>query len=445
MIVLRKYLPRRTVLRGIGASVALPWLDAMVPALRPARLTAAAPVKRLGVVYVPNGMSMQYWTPPSEGALEITPILRPLAPVRDQLIVVSGLPSRMAEANDSAPHQRAQATWPTGCKAKKGEATAELGISMDQIVAQELGHETQLASLELGIEPNDVLGACVSGYHCAYNNTIAWRDATTPLPMENNPRAVFERLFGASDSTDRRTRLELTRRNRSVIDDVLDKVHTLERRVGVSDRRQLDQYLNALREVEHRLQRAEEQGDVDLPELTVPTGIPSSFEEHTRLMFDLQVLAWQVDITRVTTYLMGREISNRAYPEIGVRTAHHPLSHHQGDPDMLARLAKVNTLHMQAFSHFVERLRSTPDGEGSLLDHALLLYGAGMSESNGHVLENLPTLLVAGTAFGIKGGRHLRYPDTPFTNLQLTILERMGVVVERFGDSNGELNLLSGV
>jgi hypothetical protein len=316
---------------------------------------------------------------------------------------------------------------------------------MDQIAAQELGRETQLGSLELGLEDTDVIGNCVAGYNCAYNNTIAWRNATTPLPMENNPRAVFERLFGASDSTDQRARLDVNHRNRSVIDAVLDKVREIGRTVGSSDRDRLDQYLDSLREVEHRIQRNEERSDVDVPELTVPAGIPPSFEDHARLMFDLQALAWQVDVTRVATYLMGREISNRAYPEIGVATAHHPLSHHQNDPDMVARLAKINTLHVQMFSHLVDRLRNTRDGDGSLLDHSLLLYGAGMSESNLHLHENLPTLLVAGKAFGIAGGRHLRYADTPFTNLQLTILERMGAAVEKFGDSTGELNLLSGV
>ena len=438
-------LPRRTVLRGVGAALALPFLDAMVPAHAGARAAALAPVKRLGIVYVPNGMSMAYWTPPREGALELTPILQPLAAVQDRLVAISGLTNRTAQANDAAPHQRAQGAWTSGIRPKRGDAEARLGISLDQIVAQDLGRQTQLASLELGLEDTSVIGACISGYHCAYNNTIAWRDAATPLPMENKPRAVFERLFGAADSTDREARMEAVRRNKSVIDAVLDKVQTLTQRIGASDRERLDQYLESLREVERRIRLTEEQGNVDVPELEAPLGIPSSFEEYSRMMFDLQALAWQVDLTRVVTYLMGREVSNRAYPEIGVPDAHHPLSHHQANKDKLEKLAKVNTFHVRMFSRFVERLSKTPDKDGSLLDHTLLLYGAGMSESNGHVYEDVPTLLVAGKALGVKGGRHLRYEPTPLPNLQLTILERMGLPVEHFGNSTGTLSLLTGV
>ena len=322
--------------------------------------------------------------------------------------------------------------------------TAAAGF--DQVVAQHIGRDTQLTSLELGLESVDILGACVSGYHCAYNNTLAWRNAKTPLPTENTPRAVFERLFGASDGTDRESRQRSVRRDRSVVDAVLGKVKALSQDIGASDREHLGQYVDSVRDVERRIQRSEQQSEMEVPEVAVPAGIPQSFEAHAKIMFDLQAIAWQVDMTRVGTFLMGREVSNRSFPEIDVPMSHHSLSHHQGDPERLAKLAKVNTLHMQMFSHFVERLKNTPDGDGSLLDHSLLLYGAGMSESNGHVYDNVPTLLVGGKLFGMTGGRQVTYKDTPpFTNLQLTVIERMGVPMEQFGNSSGKLPLLSGV
>ena len=444
MIVTKKHLARRTVLRGVGAAIALPLLDGMVPAFAAIRNTAARPVRRLGVVYAANGMAMKHWRPEKVGALELAPIQMPLAPFRDRLLVVSGLDSKEADAKDTAVHARIQATWLTGVRAKRTEGPdIRLGISMDQIVAREFGDETQLASLELAMEPADLAGACLPGYSCAYKNTVSWRDATTPLPMEFNPRAVFERLFGATPSTSPEARRALIERRRSILDGVTDKVAELQRRIGTGDRLKLTQYLEAVRDVERRMERAEAQADQELPEVDRPAGVPASFEEHARLMFDLLVLAYQTDLTRVSTFALGRELSIRTFPEIGVPDPHHPLSHHQNDPVKLAKLAKIQTFHMQLFAEFLGKLQATPDGDGTLLDQTLLFYGAGMSDSNLHYMYDLPALVVGGPNFRIKTGRHLAYGDTPLANLQLTLLDKLGLPVERFGDSTGQLNLLS--
>ena len=444
MIVTKKHLPRRTVLRGVGAAIALPLLDGMVPAFAAIRNTAARSVRRLGVVYAANGMAMKYWRPEKVGALELAPIQLPLTPFRDRLLVVSGLDSKEAEAKDTAVHARIQATWLTGVRAKRTEGPdIRLGISMDQIVAREFGDETQLASLELAMEPADLAGACLPGYSCAYNNTVSWRDATTPLPMEFNPRAVFERLFGATPSTSPDARRALIQRRRSILDGVTDKVADLQRRIGTGDRLKLTQYLEAVRDVERRMERADAQADQELPEVDRPAGVPATFEEHARLMFDLLVLAYQTDLTRVSTFALGRELSIRTFPEIGVPDPHHPLSHHQNDPVKLAKLAKIQTFHMQLFAEFLGKLQATPDGDGTLLDQTLLFYGAGMSDSNLHYMYDLPALVVGGPNFRIKTGRHLAYGETPLANLQLTLLDKLGLPVERFGDSTGQLNLLS--
>jgi hypothetical protein len=444
MIVTRKHLPRRTVLRGLGAAIALPLLDGMVPAFAAIRNTAARTVRRLGVVYAANGMAMKSWRPEKVGALELAPIQMPLKPFQDRLLVVSGLDSKEADAKDTAVHARIQATWLTGVRAKRTEGPdIRLGISMDQIVAREFGDETQLASLELAMEPADLAGACLPGYSCAYNNTVSWRDATTPLPMEFNPRAVFERLFGATPNTSPEARRALIERRRSILDGVTDKVAELQRRIGTGDRLKLTQYLEAVRDVERRMERAEAQADQELPEVDRPAGVPASFEEHARLMFDLLVLAYQTDLTRVSTFALGRELSIRTFPEIGVPDPHHPLSHHQNDPVKLAKLAKIQTFHMQLFAEFLGKLQATPDGDGTLLDQTLLFYGAGMSDSNLHYMYDLPALVVGGPNFRIKTGRHLAYGDTPLANLQLTLLDKLGLPVERFGDSTGQLNLLS--
>jgi hypothetical protein len=451
MIVTKKRLSRRTVLRGLGASLSLPLLDGMIPALTPLRLTAAQPVRRLGVVYLPNGMNMARWTPSEEGAgFALPPTLGPLAPYRKDMLVLSGMSNREADTQPGeglGDHSRGQAAFLTGvhCKNSQG-ADIEAGISMDQIAAKTLGEQTQLASLELALEANDLMGGCESGLSCAYVSTVAWRSAKTPLPMEPDPRAVFERLFGASTSTDAGARLARIRMDRSILDAVTDDLAHLQNGLGSTDRAKLTEYLEAVRDIERRIQKAEQQSGQDVEAVERPGGVPHSFQEYAKVMFDLMALAYQTDMTRVATFLYGREQSNRTYPEIGVPDPHHPVSHHQDRPDQLEKLAKINLFHMTLFAHFVERLRSTPDGDGSLLDHSLILYGAGLSNSNIHLHHDLPILLLGGASGGIAGGRHVRLPkDTPLANLHLTLLDRVGVPVDRLGDSTGRLDLISGV
>lgn len=444
MIVTGRYLPRRTVIRGLGTAIALPMLDAMVPALSPARLTAASAPRRLGIVYAPMGMNMAKFTPAEEGRLTLSPILSPLEPFLDRTLVLAGLDSKEADARDGGVHPRCQTSWATGVKAKATEGVdLRAGTSWDQFVAKELGQQTQLGSLELGIEPPAMGGSCGVGYSCAYSSTIAWRNATTPLPMENNPRAVFERLFGASDTTDAKARLDLILRDKSILDGVGKKLTALKMRVGPGDGRKVEQYLDAVRDVERRVQRAEEQVEKALPIVDRPAGVPGTFEEHAKLMFDLLALAYQTDMTRVATYLLAQEQSVRTYPEIGVPDPHHPLSHHQDDPAKLEKQAKLNVFMVQQFAYFLEKLRRTEDGDGSLLDHTLLLYGSGMSNSNEHLMFNVPTVIVGNKNFDIQGGRHVRYKKgTPLANVQLSVMARMGVRLEQFGDSDGTLNPL---
>jgi hypothetical protein len=421
----------------------------MVPAFTAAAATTSAP-RRLGVFYLPNGVIMEKWTPAAEGAgFELTPTLAPIAPFRDRVLVLSGLVNKPAipYPNEGAgDHARASATFLTGVHAKKTEgADIQAGISMDQIAARELGKETQLASVEMTLEYTEMLGACDAGYACAYSNTIAWRSPTTPLPMEIDPRAVFERLFGDGVSTDRAARLNRIAEDRSILDSLGADVTRLSHRLGARDRSKLGEYLEAIRDVERRIQRAEEQSSRELPVIEQPAGVPATFEEQAKLMFDLLALSYQADLTRVSTFMMGHEVSSRAYPEIGVPDAHHPLSHHQGDVEKIAKCTKVNLLHMQMFSYFVEKLRSTPDGDGSLLDHSLLMYGGGISDGNQHSHLNLPILLLGG-AGQFKGGRHIKYPqNTPLANLHLSVLDKLGVPVDSFGDSTSKLELLSGI
>jgi hypothetical protein len=453
MIVMKKAIPRRTVLRGIGATLALPLLDGMVPALSALGKTVAKPTIRLGTVYVPNGIWMNKWTPAAEGAaFELTPILESMAPFRDRLIVLSGLANREGDAlpgEGSGDHARAAGAFLTGVHPKKTEGTdLRAGISMDQIAARELGKETQLASLELALESKAPVGACDPGYSCAYGNTLCWRSPTTPLPMENDPRAVFERLFGSSDSTDPAARLARIREDRSILDAVTQKLAGLQRALGPRDRTRLDEYLEAIRDVERRMRKAGEQSNTAVPVATMeqPAGIPATFQEQAKLMFDLQVLAYQADLTRVITFMMARETSNRAYPEIGVPDAHHPLSHHAGDADKIAKLIKVNIYHARMFGYYLEKLASTSDGDGSLLDHVVIIYGSGMSDGDRHNHHDLPLLLAGGGAGRISGGRHLRYsPETPVTNLFLTLLDKVGVPIESIGDSTGKVEHLSAV
>lgn len=443
-VVTHLHLPRRTVLRGMGASLALPLLDAMVPALVPARLSAAAPVKRLSVTYVPMGAFMKKWTPPSEGPLELSEILQPLKEFRDRAVVMSGLDMQNADARDGGGvHSRIQPCWLTGQHAKRTEGPdMRVGISLDQVAARVIGGETQLSSLELALESSDLLGACDLGYTCAYTATMCWRGPSTPLTMEYNPRAVFERLFGTSDSTDPGTRAADRKRGKSLLDSVASDMVKLKKRVGPGDQVKLDEYVDAVRDVERRIELSERQSDRALPSVEQPVGIPTEFRDYARLMFDLNVLALQADLTRISTFMMGRELSVRTFPEIGVPEQHHGLSHHQDQLEKLEKQAKLNAYHLQLYSHFLTRLRDTPDGEGSLLDHSLLLYGSGMSNSNLHLPYDVPTIVFGGSTFGIKAGRHVRHPKgTPLTNLQLALLDKMGLSEDRFGDSTGRLEI----
>lgn len=442
MIVTKKALDRRTVLRGIGATLALPLLDGMVPALTALEQTSAKPVRRFGVVYVPNGIRMEHWTPATEGrAFEFTEILRPLAPFRDRMSVLTGL--RNSGAPSPGVHAQASTKFLTNVPPKFTQgADLSAGISIDQLAANQFGQETQFGSLELALESAEA-GTCDVGFSCAYTNTISWRGPTTPLPMEYNPRAVFERLFGDSGTTDPAARRARLARNRSVLDSVLEKVTTLQKTLGPQDTAQFAEYLDAVRDVERRIQKAEQQSTHDLPAMDQPVGVPGTFEEHARLMFDLQVLAYQTDLTRVITFMMGREFSGRSYPEIGAPDAHHPTSHHQGDVEKLAKITKINTYHATQFAYYVEKLRSTPDGDGSLLDHMVLMYGAGMSDGNAHSPVNLPILLLGG-AGGLRGGRHVRYPaNTPLSNLHVTVLNKLGMRIDHLADSTGQLDELS--
>jgi hypothetical protein len=416
----------------------------MVPALSALGTSPAKAINRFSVVYVPNGIMMPSWTPSTEGAgFAFTPILKPLEPFRDQLLVLSGLNSKPpAGSTDGggAPHARAATRFLTDVRPKFTMGSdLHAGISIDQILAKQLGKQTQLASLELSLESTESAGACDPGYSCAYTSTISWRGPETPLPMENNPRAVFERLFGDDGSTDPAARLARMQQQRSVLDSITQKVASLQRGLGNGDRSKLGEYLESVRDVERRIQNAEAQRFENLPVVEHPAGIPASFEEHAKLMFDLQVLAYQCDLTRVITFMVGREFSGRQYPEIGVPDAHHPISHHMGDAGKIANVAKINVYHAQTFAYYLEKLRATPDGDGSLLDHMTVMYGAGMSDSNAHDPMNLPVLLAGGGAGNLKGGRHIKYPkDTPLADLHLTLMDHMGAHLDGIGDSTGK-------
>jgi hypothetical protein len=438
MFIEKKALSRRTVLRGLGCTLGLPLLDSMVPALSALSRTAASPVRRLAVVYIPNGMAMEYYLPKTEGtAFEMTPVLTPLASFREQMLVVSGLHGYW-----DATHAGACTSFLTAAAGRRGELAVRADVSIDQVVAQEFGKETQLSSLELALDTRSNAGQCSAGYSCVYTNTLSWRTATTPLPGESNPRVVFERLFGAGGSTDSAMRRAAIKRDRSILDSVNDKVTSLQRRVGPTDRGKIDEYLEGVRDIERRLRKADEQSEQELPFVEQPEGIPATFGEHARLMFDLQRLAYQADMTRVVTTMMGREESSRTYAEIGVPDAHHPLSHHRYDPERIATMSKINIFHTTLLAEHLQKLRDTPDGDGSLLDHMLLMYGAGMSDSNAHKHNDLPILLFGGASGALKGGRHLKYlNDTPSANLLVSVMDKMGVAVDRVGNSNGRLDI----
>jgi hypothetical protein len=436
-------LPRRTVLRGLGATLALPLLDAMSP-VRPVR-AAGRPVHRFLAFYVPNGMAMPYWSPQGEGtAFELSPILEPLAPFRSQLLVLSGL-----KANWNYIHAGASGSFLTGTtRGGRNEVEVVADVSMDQLLARHFARETQVASLELSLDGPANAGACTGILSCAYTHTISWRSPTQPLPMEHNPRAVFERLFGDSGSTERAAREARLRQHKSILDAVSDKLARLRRDLGPGDRTKVDEYTEAVRDVERRIHKAEEQRTLELPDLEQPPGVPPVFEDHLAVMLELQRLAFQSDLTRVIAFMIGKEQSARPYPQIGVPEAHHPLSHHNDVPELVAHMARINRYHAELFAKYLARLQSTPDGDGSLFDHMTILYGSGISNSQRHSGDNLPLLLVGGGAGRWKGGRHLAYEDKPsIANLLVTLMDKLDVPVERIGGSTGKLPLetLSGV
>jgi hypothetical protein len=447
VIITKMHLSRRTILRGLGATLALPVLDCMIPALSAQASTAAAPVKRLGVFYVPNGMSMPYWFPKTEGPLaEMPATLQSLAAFKDRVLLCGGLADEPANrVKGGGDHARSAGTFLTGVPFKLTSGADVYGsISMDQIAAKQLSKETQLASLELGIESNAMLGSCDGGASCAYTNTIAWSSETTPLPIENDPRAVFERLFGTSGSTDRVARLARIEQDRSILDFVGQQINSLQRRIGPGDKVRVTEYFDSVRDVERRIQMAEQQNSRELPVVDQPIGIPADYAQHAKLMMDMLALAYQTDLTRVSTFMLAKEVSGRSYPEIGVADSHHPVSHHQDEPAKLERLHKINEYHLRQFAYLVDKLSKLPEGDGSMLDHTLFLYGTGISDSNTHFHDDLPIALVGGKAAGIRGGRYIRYPKgTPLTNLHVTILQNMGVPVEQIGDSTGTVDRLT--
>ncbi|MDX1499663.1 MAG: DUF1552 domain-containing protein [Woeseiaceae bacterium] len=443
MTPFKKTLPRRTFLRGAGATVALPFLDAMLPAFASAVRTGEAP-RRFSIVYVPNGVNMAYWTPAATGTgFELTRTLEPLGAYRDRLLVLSGLNNNAGDAlpgeGESAPHERAGGVFLTAVHPLR---EGHVGTSVDQLIARELGQHTELASLELGLHSTDVVGSCEKGWSCAYRMTLSWRSPTTPLPVEYRPRAVFERLFGDSRSTDPAVRLARIEKEKSLLDSVTSAAARLSRQVGPADRARLEEYLDGMRDVERRIQLAERQSGREIPAFERPSGIPDTFVDHLKLMFDLQVLAFQADMTRMITFMTAPEQSNRTYAEIGVPDVHHALSHHRNDPDNLAKIVRIDEYHTELFRYYLDKLAATPDGDGSLLDNMIIMYGSSMSDGNEHLLQDLPILLVGGGTGTLKGNRHIRYPDdTPIANLYLTIMDRLGIGIEKFGDSTGLLDL----
>src|SRR6476659_8540322 len=434
-----KSLPRRTMLRGIGATLALPFLESMVPAFSLSAKANGQPAHRFQTFYVPNGMAMEYWSPKGEGAkFELSPILEPLAPFRDQMLVLSGL-----KANWNYIHAGASGSFLTGTtRGGRNEVEIFADVSMDQILAKHFSTETQVASLELAMDPPNNAGACTGNLSCVYTHTLCWRNATQPLPMEYNPRAVFEKLFGDTGSTEAAAREKRLREQKSILDSVTDKLAKLRRELGPGDQDKMNQYTESVPDVERRIEKAEKQTGLELPSLEQPQGVPPVFEDHLALMLDLQLLAFQSDLTRVISFMLGKEQSARPYPQIGVPEAHHPLSHHNDVPELIAHMSKINRYHTQLFSTYLERLQATPDGDGSLLDHMTILYGSGISNSTRHSGDNLPLLLLGGGAGRLKGGRHLTYSGKPtMANLLVTLMDKMDVPVDHIGGSTGKLPL----
>jgi hypothetical protein len=437
-IITGRHLSRRALLRGAGAAVALPFLDAMRPAL------AAAPkaVGRVGVVYVPNGIIMNQWLPSKTGAgFEFTRVLKPLERFREDIVITSGLSNHAAVKAKGGGHAKASGSFLSAAIPKyTAGSDVQAGTTFDQIVAKHFSAESRVPSLQLGCEDSRMIGNCDTGSSCAYTNSLSWKNPETPLAVEVNPRSVFERLFGTMDpSLDAATRARRMLYKKSILDLTRQNTQALTGVLGSSDKRKMDEYLTSIREVEMRIAKSET--DPDVPVGEKPSGIPFEFREYVKLMFDLQVIAWQSDITRVSTMMIGREGSVRTYPEIGVPDPHHPLTHHRNHPDFIEKVTLINTLHVELFSHFLDKLKSTDDGDGTLLDHSTIMYGGALSDGNGHSNHNLP-LLVAGHAGGLRGGRHVAAkPMTPVANLYVNMMERVGVPTESFGDSTGKLDL----
>jgi len=443
MVITKLALPRRTFLRGVGATMALPLLDAMVPAMK-----AASPsVPRFAPIYIGNGANMFEWTPATEGVgFELSPSLQPLAPFRDQMMVLTGLDNFPAtdQGDVGGQHPRAAPAFMSCMHPKATEGSdVEAGTTIDQIIAERICRDTKLPSLEVSVDRNDVVGACDHGYACAYMNSLSWKTPTTPLPMETNPRFVFERLFGVGATPEERA--ARVNEDRSILDRLSEQIARLNGRLGTRDRTKLGEYFDAVRDLEQRIAKAESyNSDFSVPEQ--PVGVPPTFKEYVELMFDLQVLAFQADITRVSTFMMARENINRSYPEIGLPEAHHSMSHHGNNPDKMKAFAKLNAYHVDTLAYFLKKLDSITEGDGTLLDHTAVLYGSGMSDGNVHNNFSVPVVVVGGQSLQIKGNRHLRYPKgTPLANLSLSLMDKFGVNLERFGDSTGELDLLSGV
>jgi hypothetical protein len=438
MFLTKKAIPRRTFLRSARATLALPLLDAMIPAATAWAQTPAKPVPRLGFVFIPMGSDQARWTPPGQGKLdELSPILTPLEPVKDQVTVITNL--RLPNAYPGT-HDTSNSAFLSAATSKHTESSDYyLGTTVDQIAARQLGRETQLASLQIAMDLNPLAGVCNNGYSCVYQNCLSWSSPTTPLPSEAHPRVVFERLFGEGGNAD--ARRAALRNRESLLDAFTKDIARFKQRVGVPDRARLDQYLDSVRQVEREIQRAEQSvAENKTPDLDRPVGVPAAFADHAKLMFDLQILAFQADITRVIAFQLTREQSNRTYPEIGVSDPHHPTSHHGNDPYKVAQIAKINTYHVSLFSEFLQRMKATPDGNGSLLDHSIYLYGSGMGNPSLHDHENLPILVAGGAGTGLKGGRHIRYEKgTNLSNLHLTLLDRVGIHLDSFVDSTGKI------
>src|SRR5262245_22618043 len=442
MIVTRKCLPRRTFLRGVGAALALPLLDAMVPSMTSLAATPASPdrLRRLGFVFLPMGCDITRWTPPGDTLDELSPILSSLAPIKQHVTAISNLELKNAYPGS---HATSNSAFLSAARAKFTESTDYyLGTTVDQVAAQQIGRDTHLPSLEMSMDLLALAGQCDNGYACAYQNHLSWSSPTTPLPAEAHPRIVFERLFGEGGSTAQRSAALKTRA--SLLDSVSEEISRLNQQLGPSDRAKVSQYLETIREVERRIQKAEaDAADNRLPDLDRPAGVPAAYADHARLMFDLQLLAFQGDVTRVVTFQLARETSTRTYPEIGVSEPHHPLTHHGNDPEKIAKMAKINQFHVSLFSEFVKRLQSTPEADGTLLDHSLILYGSGMGNPNVHDHSNLPILVAGGAAGRMKGNRHIKYDkQTPLANLHLTLLDKVGVRLDSFADSQGKVDEL---